>query len=269
ILKLFNPDLVGGAKNKTRHKKPHTLNETGFNLAVTGANSYEFPAQARNLIHTLKTYPGINFAEDWKLVTIFIGANDLCDYCKNKLGLWGPHTMVFRNLPRAIINMVQLIHLEELRVVNDGSFGCWLQRSFCSCLVKPAKNSTELQELLDQNNQFQVNLEYLIGSGRYDEKNDFAVVLQPFLKTANAPRDENGTIDYSYFTLDCFHFTVKGHEQLAKGLWNNMLHSVVTVIPFQPEGAKVEIQSLSNPIQLICPPVVSLRLTPACLKGPA
>ncbi|XP_014340561.2 phospholipase B1, membrane-associated-like [Latimeria chalumnae] len=84
ILKLFNPDLVGGAKNKTRHKKPHTLNETGFNLAVTGANSYEFPAQARNLIHTLKTYPGINFAEDWKLVTIFIGANDLCDYCKNK-----------------------------------------------------------------------------------------------------------------------------------------------------------------------------------------
>lgn len=27
----------------------------------------------------------------------------------------------------------------------------------------------------------------------------------------------------SFFTPDCFHFTIKGHEELAKGLWNNMV----------------------------------------------
>jgi len=27
----------------------------------------------------------------------------------------------------------------------------------------------------------------------------------------------------SFFTPDCFHFTMKGHEELAKGLWNNMV----------------------------------------------
>lgn len=34
---------------------------------------------------------------------------------------------------------------------------------------------------------------------------------------------QDGTIDLSYFSADCFHFTVKGHEELAKGLWNNMV----------------------------------------------
>lgn len=29
----------------------------------------------------------------------------------------------------------------------------------------------------------------------------------------------------TFFTHDCFHFTIKGHEELAKGLWNNMVSS--------------------------------------------
>ena len=27
----------------------------------------------------------INFAEDWKLMTLLIGGNDLCDYCEDKV----------------------------------------------------------------------------------------------------------------------------------------------------------------------------------------
>lgn len=34
---------------------------------------------------------------------------------------------------------------------------------------------------------------------------------------------QNGKIDMTFFTHDCFHFTIKGHEELAKGLWNNMV----------------------------------------------
>lgn len=34
---------------------------------------------------------------------------------------------------------------------------------------------------------------------------------------------QDGKIDLSFFSADCFHFTVKGHEELAKGLWNNMV----------------------------------------------
>jgi phospholipase B1 len=39
--------------------------------------------QARLLVARMKADPHITIAEDWKVVTIFIGANDLCDYCQN------------------------------------------------------------------------------------------------------------------------------------------------------------------------------------------
>lgn len=54
-----------------------------------------------------------------------------------------------------------------------------------------------------------------INSGRYDTKEDFTVVLQPFMKAFNAPEEESDKfkpfIDESYITYDCFHFSQKGH----------------------------------------------------------
>ncbi|KAK3563569.1 hypothetical protein QTP86_030976, partial [Hemibagrus guttatus] len=93
--------------------------------------------------------------------------------------------------------------------------------SFCSCLVKPEENSPELAELNELNLEFQRRLEELLNSDHYF-KEDFAVVLQPYAAYAQPPRLADGKIDFSYFAPDCFHFTIKGHEELAKGLWNNM-----------------------------------------------
>ncbi|XP_055005618.1 phospholipase B1, membrane-associated-like [Boleophthalmus pectinirostris] len=87
-------------------------------------------------------------------------------------------------------------------------------------------------------------LEDLLYTDRFFRQ-DFAVVLQPFLKHADPPRLPDGRIDMSFFTHDCFHFTIKGHEELAKGLWNNM---------FQPYSEKTIVNSFSDPISLICPP---------------
>ncbi|XP_038646262.1 phospholipase B1, membrane-associated [Scyliorhinus canicula] len=253
ILKIFNPNITGYSKRKTFHQIPPTLEQTGFNFAVTGANTHQLPNQARRLVDTMKTFPGINFTEDWKLVTVFIGVNDLCDYCKDK-DLFSPHSFVYNvtvaldilsdEMPRTIVNLVQLLPIEGLRLVNDGSFGCFLQRKFCPCLVNPTPDSAELKELRRINKEFQMKLEELVASGRFDDKEDFTVILQPFLKTATPPLDEAGEIDYSFFSPDCFHFTIKGHKEMAKALWNNML---------QPEGQKVEIYSVSKPVQLICP----------------
>ncbi|XP_040188632.1 phospholipase B1, membrane-associated-like [Rana temporaria] len=254
ILKIFNPDLVGFAKRSTLTYRPAELEATGLNLAKTGANSYLFPEQTRHLIDTLKTLPGINYEEDWKVITIFIGANDLCDYCKNKT-LFSVETfissvtesldMMQKELPRSIVNVVQLLQIYKLRQVNDNSLGCILQRSFCACVVKPKENSPELLEVMDQNRQFQEKLEDLIvKSRRYDGKRDFAVVLQPFLQHVEPAIDQSGQIDYSFFTPDCFHLTIKGHEQMAKALWNNML---------QPVGKKSLLERFSDDIEPLCP----------------
>ncbi|KAM4663503.1 phospholipase B1, membrane-associated-like [Discoglossus pictus] len=254
IFKLFNPDITGFAKRSTVSYRPTPLEDAQLNMAVTGANTFLLPEHTRRLIDTLKTFPGINMEEDWKVITIFIGSNDLCDYCKNKSlfsadsfihNLTVSLDMLQEELPRSIVNVVQLFQMEKLRDVNDKSLGCILQKVFCSCVVQPKANSSELLEVLDQNRQFQEKLKHLLLiSGRYDRKKDFAAVLQPFLIDVEPATDQDGQIDYSFFTPDCFHLTVKGHEQLARGLWNNM---------FQPQEEKLHLTSFSEPVQLICP----------------
>ncbi|XP_029600305.1 phospholipase B1, membrane-associated [Salmo trutta] len=253
IFKLFNPELLGPAPLWTLHGYPTSINKTGFNFAVTGHNTLNVSDQTRHMIDTFRSYPGLNYKEDWKLVTVLIGMNDICDYCKNKT-LFSADNFIYymtemldtmmNEVPRMIVNIVQILPMEALREVQRPSIGCELQKRFCSCLVLPEDNSTDLKELIELNFEFQWRLEKLLESDRFF-KEDFAVVLQPYLQNIQPPRLPDGKIDLSFFTADCFHFRVKGHEELAKGLWNNM---------FQPEGHKELVNTFSNPIKLICPP---------------
>ncbi|KAK9534192.1 hypothetical protein VZT92_009253 [Zoarces viviparus] len=252
IFRLFSPGLLGPSPASTFHGQPATVNETGFNFAVTGHNTLNVSDQIRHMIDTFKSYPGLSFEEDWKVVTMLIGMNDICDYCKDKT-LFSPDNFIhymtealdtmMKEIPRTIVNVVQILSMKPLRDVQRPTLGCQLQRSFCSCLVQPEENSSELKELVEMNTEFQRRLEKLLHGERFFKK-DFAVVLQPYLENAAPPQLPDGTIDLSFFTADCFHFTVKGHEELAKGLWNNM---------FQPVGEKEVIKTFSERVKLICP----------------
>ena len=39
--------------------------------------------QIQELVASMKSDNSINFNESWKLITLFIGGNDLCNSCKN------------------------------------------------------------------------------------------------------------------------------------------------------------------------------------------
>ncbi|XP_077123681.1 phospholipase B1, membrane-associated-like isoform X2 [Ranitomeya variabilis] len=200
ILKIFNPHLVGYGKRSTVSYRPAALEDAGLNLAVTGANTLLLPEQVRRLIATLQILPEINFQEDWKIVTIFIGSNDLCDYCNDKVLFSAESFIQYMSesldllqaeLPRCIVNVVQLFRIDRLRQVKDPRLGCVLQRFFCPCVVQPKDDSPELLELLEVNRQFQEQLQQLVQtSGRYDNKKDFAVVLQPFLQDIEPAVDQ-------------------------------------------------------------------------------
>ena len=51
-----------------------------FNHAIPGSTAHDLKSQAEALVAHLKASPEVDFEKDWKVITVFVGGNDLCDY---------------------------------------------------------------------------------------------------------------------------------------------------------------------------------------------
>ncbi|KAK3563422.1 hypothetical protein QTP86_027793 [Hemibagrus guttatus] len=182
ILKKFNPNVFGFSRG--RSKRPN-----GFNMAVSGAKAINIPGQVRDLVKALKNSTSVDFEQDWKLVTLFIGGNDLCQYCQNPASL-SPKKYIgyikeamdilYHEVPRVLVNFVELLQIENLRKI----------KTLCPCFLRPEENSAELFEMKRINRQMQTETERLVFGGRYESREDFALVLQPFFQSTVVPMGE-------------------------------------------------------------------------------
>ncbi|XP_078734934.1 phospholipase B1, membrane-associated-like [Lampetra fluviatilis] len=135
----------------------------------------------------------VDFQNDWKLLTLFIGGNDLCDSCK------GGHSQedyvgniaatidyIEQHVPRVFMNLVQVMRVLPLRNVSKPGLLCNLNKIFCSCVLTPS--SPAALEVLEQlNKDYQRGLETLLASGRYDHNDSFTVALQPCIRDTLPP----------------------------------------------------------------------------------
>jgi phospholipase B1, membrane-associated len=247
LLKKFNPDLVGFSLGSNLPETP--IDQQGLNVAVSGAIALNMTEQAMNLVARIKADPKIDIQKDWKMVTMFIGANDLCAYCLNKQ-FFSPSNYVsfiksaldilYKELPRTFVNLLAPVDVTFVKNLNKGLVCSHLHRFQCPCGAYPESVQAE-QELKDIFNQYFEQAQQFINSGVYDRRQDFTVVYQPFFKNNNLP-SINGEPDYSYFAMDCFHFSAKAYATVTVSLWNNM---------FQPVGKKRTEWTLDE--KLICP----------------
>ncbi|KAL2082581.1 hypothetical protein ACEWY4_022399 [Coilia grayii] len=206
ILKEFNANVTGFSEDKGKE----TSTQAFLNQAVAGAKA--------NIFHLTQR---INFHTDWKVITMFIGGNDLCDACQNALYHSAENfekrikealDYLHKEVPRAIVNLIEPLHILPLRRLHqDHSIKCptWLVDILCPCVITPHQNSEAERRLDDLNRHYQ-----------------------------------DGRPDRSYFTPDCFHLSQKSHTQMARALWNNML---------EPLGSKTDSQDFSNGLELKCP----------------
>uniref|UniRef100_A0AAV2KGN1 Phospholipase B1, membrane-associated-like n=1 Tax=Knipowitschia caucasica TaxID=637954 RepID=A0AAV2KGN1_KNICA len=143
---------------------------------------------------------------------------------------WTEQRLPFRVValvPRALVNVVQVLQIDTLKSVQRNTIGCsLLQRTECPCVVNPSINSLEFEEIRRINREYQAELEFLLSSDRFDRKEDFAVVLQPFLHNYFLPHVGEGEVDTSFYSLDCFHLSDRAQAEMAIALWNNMLEPV-------------------------------------------
>ncbi|XP_043367421.1 phospholipase B1, membrane-associated [Dermochelys coriacea] len=229
ILKKFNPELFGFSTG--------TEKETaGFNSAVGGAKANNMSTQARELVELMRGSSQINFKEDWKLITLFIGGNDLCHYCLDRetysvenyvKHLQDTLDILYQELPRAFVNLVEIMEIAGLRQIERETPGCVISgTTVCPCFLTPQESSPELQEMKIINKDFQIKSMLMANSGRYAQREDFTVVVEPFFRNTIIPLDSNEKPDLSFFSMDCFHFTERGHAEMAIALWNNMLEPV-------------------------------------------
>ncbi|PNI28571.1 PLB1 isoform 3, partial [Pan troglodytes] len=91
----------------------------------------------------------------------------------------------------------------------------------CTCL-RHSQSSLEKQELKKVNWNLQHGISSFSYWHQYTQREDFAVVVQPFFQNTLTPLNERGDTDLTFFSEDCFHFSDRGHAEMAIALWNNM-----------------------------------------------
>ncbi|XP_045169925.2 phospholipase B1, membrane-associated-like isoform X2 [Mercenaria mercenaria] len=245
ILKKFNPMIHGYSLGK--------CTETNYgcsqlNVAVAGETSQDMPDQARDLVSRLHNPNfGVDLINEWKVITVFIGGNDLCDVCNNQ-AIHSPSSYVTKieealdilhqNVPKAFVNLVQIFDITPLAKVSQGFFCNLITSSVCGC----AKNTNNNAMLQANSHGYQDELKRLVATGKYDTRDDFTVVLQPFFENTEPVKDHTGGYDLAYFAPDCFHFSDLGANAAGKSLWNNMI---------EPVGQKQRAWHLQEPFH--CP----------------
>ncbi|XP_045185394.2 phospholipase B1, membrane-associated-like [Mercenaria mercenaria] len=231
ILKVYNPNIKGfstGSGPVWWEPSSH------LNIANPGDKSENMPDQAKTLVDRMKADKNINFEEDWKVITLFVGGNDLCDYCGKEKEKYRAENYVahiqealdylHQNVPRAFVNLVEILDIFIVKTLNENIVCDTLHFFLCACAAFPANSDAEA-ELRAETERYRSLVNELVLTGRYDTRDDFTVVVQPFFSETHPPI-QNGSPDLSYFAPDCFHLSLKGHRAAADALWNNMIEPI-------------------------------------------
>lgn len=228
IIKKYNKN-VKGYSVKTTPPKISIPWRSHLNVAVSGAIATDLPGQAETLIKRLKKYD--DYEDSWKVLTLWIGGNDLCAYCKNDKhtpdkyigGIRDALDMLHKEVPKMFVNLVQILDVTRLDVINS-AYCKPLHYILCYCGTSDGEETKK--EVSQVTLEYQRLVSELVNTGRYDTRDDFTVVIQPFFEQTALPKNPDGSADMSFIAPDCFHFSEKGHRAAALALWNNMIEPV-------------------------------------------
>eukprot|EP01125_Pyxidicula_operculata_P000457 TRINITY_DN10487_c0_g1_i1.p1 TRINITY_DN10487_c0_g1~~TRINITY_DN10487_c0_g1_i1.p1 ORF type:complete len:358 (+),score=63.39 TRINITY_DN10487_c0_g1_i1:42-1115(+) len=244
----YNPGLQGSATGVTE-----SLTKGAYlDGAVSGAKIQDVPAQIEYLVNTLKTQYSntIDFENDWKLVTLFIGANNLCEICT---GRYDPNwfeqqlvsvvNQVKQSIPKVFMNIVGIFNISGVYVAGMQSEYCRLLWDTgvdeCSCMLAHGDSGRASMDA----GSYAYNLASAKVAAQFSSQvtgnKTFTAVYQPGVSGYNI----------SYFgenylsALDCFHPNTNANSAFTYSIWNNM---------FTPVGKKQTSVDPNN-LNWICP----------------
>ena len=240
LIRHYNENLKGFSVGAEQEGTPNA----GYNFAVSGAVASGLLEQAKLLVARIKAD---NLDDEWKVITVFIGGNDLCAICNDEVKFspdnFYNHIKVaiekLAELKNVFINLVQTVEITKVSKLSE-NFGCTIMQALINLLGKCDCLKKEIVQVKHKEYKEKINELETFFQIEKGDRNDFVVVVQPFFGITNLPEVD----PKSYFAIDCFHLSQKGHLDAAVALWNNML---------QPVGSKTMEFQVNQPV--LCPQV--------------
>ncbi|KNC51224.1 uncharacterized protein AMSG_06582 [Thecamonas trahens ATCC 50062] len=249
------PDVVGGSVG---------VGDVGANMhcnqAIAGSTVQDMPNQTYALIEAFKTQLNeTGYATEWKTVTVFIGGNNLCQYCK-KPGPNSPQVYeaglraafdVLATIPRVIVSIVPIFDGTQLREFM-GPFCHLVLDKLCPCFI--SSDDGVLEQSRHNIATFNGIMEDIVAEYNNQTGSDWAAVFQSYLAGLRVPHGEAGKEWLS--RADCFHPSGhRGQPMIGMGMWNSMI---------SPVGAK---PTLTPETTLKCPTDDDYLFTPKTLPS--
>jgi small subunit ribosomal protein S29e/phospholipase B1 len=249
FLAFYNPSIQGRAEGNTWPLTKGAWLDGG----VSHASVQNVPDQITYLVNQLQTtYAStVNFQDDWKLLTLFIGANNLCGACEGRAEskpayfqaqLQQVLTQIEQQIPRVFVNLVTIFNISGVWDAGQTSWYCealWegITNHECYCLTTGNKADRDLMD--NYGWQYNAISQQLAAQFQAQNNPNFTVVVQPGLSGIQV-----GVMGEDYLSaLDCFHPNLAANEAFTYQIWNNMM---------TPQGQKSTSPDLNN-LKIICP----------------
>lgn len=242
FIQFYSPNLVGGSvgkhlisiSNKCNIPYKHIPFFDKFNSAQSSARACNGKQQVKWLIDQMQnTKYNVSYNHDWKFISVLMGFNDVCQYCKTNNYLEN-FTINYRQLlnklyeiPNAYINIVQLFNGKEMELLRYKKTNLYCKHINilvgtyeCPCLnnIVKTENYDFLQKLFDEYNTIIKNLvkEFnllAITENRHDWYSKIVDVSIDFSL-------------YDFSNIDCFHLSLSGQKKLALAVWNKLTANI-------------------------------------------
>jgi small subunit ribosomal protein S29e/phospholipase B1 len=248
-IKKYNPAVQGEATTWTL-----PLTKGGqLDGAVSHASVQNVPEQVDYLVNQLKTtYASkVNFQDDWKLLTLFIGANNLCGSCQFRPETLPQYfeehlrlvlTQIKDKIPRTFVNLVTIFNISGVYYAGKDYWYCeviwkYIAKKECSCMQTGKKADLDIMDL--RATQFNAISNKLAIEFAALNSPNFTVSVQPGLTGIQVQKFGEAYLS----NLDCFHPSLCANQAFTYMIWNNM---------FEPIGKKTSNIDTNN-LKIHCP----------------
>lgn len=211
------------------------------NVAISGAQSYKLE---KMWVAILREWSNYNCTNRYKLLTVMIGANDICAYCIN-----GYNTTIknylenMENLLKNILRQsgrifVNIISVFDVSLTMDWQtpsckFVHWVINE-CPCILGRYKQNDASIKVKMLYKDINARL-YPLVENYGNRRDDVVMVVQPIL-------EEFKIYNSSYLSsLDCFHPSKFADNVMSTILWNNM---------FLPKDKKLKNMKIIKPLHI-------------------